>query len=115
MSDVLSMQIRHCAHNLLKYHPSHLLADLPPWFVLQIVEHRLLPNVLHHQHYLRLTVNGVQQLDDIWVVDLGQNLDLAIDVFHLLLVKQLVFLIDLENDLLTCVFVCGELDQRVGA
>lgn len=57
----------------------------------------------------------MQQLDDVRVVDLAQYLDLTVHVLHLLLVQQFVLLIDLEDHLLPCVFVCGQFDQCVGA
>ena len=60
MRDILLMQIRHRTHNLLENYPPHILTHLPPRLILQIMEHRLGPYILHYQHNLALTVNGVQ-------------------------------------------------------
>ena len=52
MSDVLRVQVRYCAYDLLEDYPAHVFRDLPPWLVLEVVKHCLLANVLHDQDNL---------------------------------------------------------------
>ena len=57
----------------------------------------------------------MHQFNDIWVVDLGENFYFSIDIFHFLLIKELVFLIDFKHDFLAGVFVGCEFNESVRA
>ena len=52
MSDVLRVQVRYCAYDLLEDYPAHVFRDLSPRLVLEVVKHCLLANVLHDQDNL---------------------------------------------------------------
>ena len=115
MSDILRVQISHCTHDLLEDDSPHILTHFSAGFVLEVVEHRFLANILHDQHNLALAINGMEKLDDIGMINLREEFDLTVDIFHLLLVEELVLLIDLENDFLPGVFVCGQFNEGVGS
>lgn len=56
--------------------------------------------MLKHQNDLRLRLNHIVQLGDVWVIDPLHDLDLSSDGFLPLNVLHFLFLVDFERDFL---------------
>lgn len=100
MGDSASMQVIKAFCDLLKESPAdRLFDDSVGAHVLNILMKRNALNVVHDNADLLLCLYQVMHPDDVWVVDLLQGHDLALNSFTLHTVVQFSFLIDFD-----CVF-----------
>ena len=114
MSDPTSMQVIKAFCDLLKESPAdRLFDDSVGAHVLDILMKRDALNVVHNNADLLLCLYQVMHPDDVWVVDLLQGHDLALNSFSLHAVVQFGFLIDFDCIFFHVTFVVASVNHSI--